>query len=118
MQLEPNRPLQLLRNAGIIVHEEHAAKPIPLPHAKQAWVFSTADGRFTLWIYEFEDQDEMDLAMSYVEEQLIAQRQVLDFAQNGEFLLVLALRAQGEEMPEDRQAVARILQAFSGEVER
>jgi hypothetical protein len=115
MQMEPNRPLQLLRNAGIIVYKEHVVKPMLLPHAKRAWAFSTADDNFILWIYEFEEQNKMDSAMSYIQEQLISHQQVLDFAQNGEFLLVIAPKSQGKEIQQDYKTVACILQAFSGQ---
>lgn len=117
MRSEQNRPLELLRNAGIVVHEEVVANATPIPHSRRAWAFSAAEGRLGLWLYEFEGQDDIDSAMLMVEETLINQHKALDFAQNGEFLLVVFLGPIGE-MLRDRQAASRILQAFSGEVER
>lgn len=117
MQSKPARPLQLLQNAGIAVRADSGTTPAPLPQAEQYWAYSTADGRFGLWIYELAGQTEMDAAILQVEAQLISERKALDLAQNGEFLLVLVSTAQDGATPDD-EAVARILSAFSGDVER
>ncbi|MBM4317554.1 MAG: hypothetical protein FJ116_08755 [Deltaproteobacteria bacterium] len=115
---EPTRPLQLLKSAKIALQKDPAAQPAELPKAKQAWTYATADGRLGLWLYEYSSQDDLDEGMTHVDEQLVPAGRAMDFAQNGEWLLVITLKASREKEPDDREAMGKLLQAFSGEVER
>ena len=118
MQSEPTRPLKLLRNSGIVVEKDLTTAPAAIAHAKKDWAFRTHSGQLGLWLYEFEGQNEMEAAMSQVQKEWMSAGRAMDFAQNGEFLLVVVPGTHGRELAPDRQDVARIVQAFSGEVER
>ncbi len=110
MSQEPRRMHVLLDEAGIPYAPDPAIKPLSLPDALDIWKYTTSEGKVRLWVYRFKDQEHLDRAMDVAEQ---AGRQGpgrIDFAQNGQLLLVTWFEKEAS-----REISSRFLQAFAGE---